>query len=611
MAESTQQAYQDNSIRVLQEMIDTQVKYLDQLMKSQAAPQVIESVSKTIEDLERKLLHHQSNTSNNNNGGTNPFDLDRGFNGHPPNRIMPMDSDYEDNGEGDGAIYCTPCDEDGLNNNNSSSTVSSKSPNSTPTTLLSATSGAKYSKYLLAGKSKRDSKTPLPPSQAILDIELINVNSLRISRYLVNNQVSPNALLFYTVAKHIFPKLVNNMFCVSHPAAKQIVQRWANQIVATWILKDSPLFFLEFPSETLDQFDKNLSGLINTSLPNIFEPFLEKVKELVQKDMADYYNAVSVKPELLSTSAKYDLQACIETLLLAGSPAASGLVGKLDIREMDSTMDQFVSHVNARHSGHIIALISSLLTVGHYIFGITSKHILLSDLYCSAPIVCNTIPSITSLNPVLKLSSEGSKKSNQKRASVVSVNSGVSLDSTLSAVSVGGGKQYGGGVMEYGHYYQPVREMNKIMYCSICLAPFWGEYNYICGKCLITAHLWCRKDSAESYPCQNVDSNTSLSGMHTSQSFSVSLRSKESGAKNRQRSKSDKKSVFEKITGKTFQKPDSSGHLNKSDSSISATSSESLTTSDSSSDNEDLPAKSIESEQQQLIHNQAFNDNRR
>lgn len=632
VTESTQQAYQDNKIKTFQEMIDNQSKHLEELKQQANNPQEIERVSKIVDDLKRKLLYHQSTLANNNNlGALIHMDQEKCSNNGTTSQnipirsqIMAMDSDYEDNcGNNSGemendSFYYTPCDEDGLNNNSTNNSISPITNKSPPT--------SKYFPIKLSAKSKRDSKClsmiSTQPNLNVVSMENIHLNSLRIARYVLQNQMMPNALMFYTVTKHIFPSIVNSTFCTT-PAAKQIVQRWAYQIVATWVIKEAPLSFLDFPTESLDQFDKNLSNLIAGSLStntNIFDPFMDKVKEIVLKQMNDYSNVIQLKPELLSTSPKYDLLTCIEILLLPGLPA--GLAGKLDIRELDSTLDQFVTHVKTRISGQTIAMISSLLTIGHYLFNISSKHILLSDFNLNDSGITassnNASYSVgSSLNPVLKLSDSVSKKSNHKRntslpansrSPISNVNTGSSFDSGVGNSS----NKQPLGVMEYGHYYQPIREMTKILYCSVCYGPFWGEYNYICNSCFIKAHLWCRKDSA-TFQCHNAEASGSVSSV-TNSTSNVQLRNKD-GSKNRL-FKGDKKSMFGKITGKSknpFQKPDSSGHLNKSSSSISASSRESLTTSASSSDDEDMGINRIvvEEDQQHLISNQAFNECRR
>ena len=383
------------------------------------------------------------------------------------------------------------------NNNNNNSTLSSKSPPSKSSSFLLGKIPGKSS-HSSSSKHNRDSKyfnivaasniiaAPLNlgasfvgvggssgsgvVQQSTVNFDNIHQHSLRFARYLIINQgILPHAMLFYVVGKHIFPSVVAHAtrMVVDHYGSRnttadtvglrQLITRWGYSILATWAVKDSPLFFLEFSQEMLIAFDRDLESFTktvsasnnNTSTvlaPNPFEPFLERAREIVIKQMAEFQAAVHVKPELLTSSVKADLQATIELLLLVGSSAGANLSAavaaagvsstnsssvssasgtsaismlsssivpssvlgsssssnssntpKLDLRDVDNTFDQFIIHAHGS-SGSVstMAIITSLLTIGHYLFNISSKHLLLTDVQNCLSLLTSTTTTTTS-----------------------------------------------------------------------------------------------------------------------------------------------------------------------------------------------------------------------
>ena len=298
-------------------------------------------------------------------------------------------------------------------------------------------------------------------------------------------------------------------------------------------------------------------------------------------------------------------------LLLGGPGAASSGSLKLDLKEVDSTFDQFIAHAQVGQVS-TMAIISSLLTIGHYVFGISSKHLLLTDasnctnLLTGVNMTPNTapiVPSHVATNPVLKLSVESSsnKKGNHKRIGSLPAQSkpvlngiGGGSGSDLLTGQTGG---QGNGIAEGGHYFFPINEMTTVKFCNGCMHSLWGDLNnYRCAKCLMYAHLWCLKQTAAGNICENLDQPGSLhqvGPLPSGVTLRGSMSTREPIRNKNKRAKSDKKtSVIEMITGKAFQRPSTadvtaSSNLARSTSSLSDSSSFDSTTSSSSSDIDD------------------------
>lgn len=676
VTESTQQEYQNNQIRTLQQMIESQNSYLKSNGHTLSESQRIE-INRVIDNL-RKKLSKLINNSLNNNTNNNGNDINR--------QSTDMDDTTIDTVFGmNNHEQFDHSHEHSIDANGGSIMIQSKSP-PTKGSFLSRIPGTRGS-----GTSKRDSKImnlataggilALPvmtglgssPSSSTsmglhhgssipITLENVGHHSLRFARYLINSQsVPPHAMLFLVVTKHIFPGIVantaNSLITINNRSndtvgLRQLINRWANQIVATWLTKESPLFFQEFPTEYFDSFDRQLPIFISTVAAresiglaaNPFEPFLERAREIVTKQLAEFQIITQAKPELLVTQAKMDLQATIEMLLLGGPSAiastGSGSTLKLDIRDVDATFDQYIS-VAQINSVSTIAIITSLLTIGHYLFQFHTKHLLLSDasnylallnnqtnllagqssssLSSSTANTSNTSNNNSNnntvlQNPVMKLSvdstSTTSKKGNHKRnvslpaqskpsilnGSLLSEQPAMMSQAALSAA-------YPNGINEGGHYFIPMVEMISVKYCTGCLLTLWGDLNnYRCVKCLLLTHVWCLKSTSNANPCENIDQELQSASNHLNQSIhgGIQLRNAHSARESSRiikskRSKSDKKSsVIDMFTGKfrptstfiTSQHDSSSpANINRSMSSLSSFD---ISSSSSSSDSEDF-----------------------
>ncbi|KPM07607.1 rho guanine nucleotide exchange factor 12-like protein [Sarcoptes scabiei] len=640
--ESTQQRYHENQIRTLQEMISNEWRHLEEKKLMRAPQQELDRCQKRINEMRSKLEVHQSTigSSNQSHSRQQSFENDQqtfldskqssdngNSNASSLNAlgIMTMDDDVDQETDNCTQPYEYIEDSD-LSNLDITSVMSRNSANS---------SAIKSSSTTMKEKIRRDSKlfalstptsqVPVLPTKAWFNLHL---DSLRLCRYLIQQKsVSPNELLFYVLTRTVFPKIVTSL---SLNNKAHIIQRWAYQIIATFIIKESPLFMLEFSQEHLEKFDRNLNGLISANpavtdiIASPFEPFWKSIHEIVRKQWEEFMtitqrqrpsSSANSSSSWLQTSPKNDLQTIIELLLTnhfnIGTPSNSSggstsIQAKVDLRDIDSILDGFVQHVKSNQSeATMLALISSLLAIGHYIFDITtSKHCLLLEFgngpSLSSTLSNNPLSVSASLNPVLKLSSEASntKKAGSKRNSMIPIGSkpfsvasgalGSSLDSSpslLSSISASKTSQTTAGIIEErSHYFVPVAEMNHIIFCTSCMLPLWGDpYTLKCTKCLMHSHLWCRKVAAANNICNDV------------QCVQSSFQSSQSGKSSypNRRVKSEKKSVFEKITGKKVSKRSetfnlfSGPSLRTSSCSSSTSSSDSVSSLISSSDEDE------------------------
>lgn len=482
-----------------------------------------------------------------------------------------------------------------------------------------------------------------------ITIENLPVHSLRFARYLITNtDFAPNPMLFYVITKYIFPRVVaqatsivvnshshshnhqqRNAGILDTTGLRTLIHRWANQIMATWVCNETPLYFYDFGN--LEAFDSKLGSFIATVsaigpptaqpvlAANPFEtPFLEKSAEIVLRQLKDFQKLVAAKPELLNTTARADLQATVEHLLLGPpGPGGSGAAGlKLDLNQVDFTVDQFISSAQMQDNGKTMvstmAVISSLLTIGHYVFNIPSKHLLLSDpqncnallLHSGSAALLGTagllglasgspaaaaVNSPLATNPVLKLSSEStsSGKGKHKRMTSLPAQSKPSMNGggTSAAGSTSGADLLamaaatGTGISENGHLFVQVNEMTSVIYCSGCQVSLWGDlYNYRCPKCLMFVHLWCIKSTAPLNPCENLEGTATLpSGVMLRPTAST----REPSRKKSKLRDNKKLSMIDRIAGKALKRPSAAemiatSNLNRSTSSLTSSSSSSF-----------------------------------
>ncbi|XP_075585041.1 uncharacterized protein LOC124495068 [Dermatophagoides farinae] len=671
--ESTQQQYHENQIRTLKEMINKEHRHLEGLKLMCAKQTELDSCQKRINEMTSKLEMHQSNITAymNNNSSSNNHSRQHSFeNSTSPSvqdfsspsiithhhhhhqrtnssdqsiigsnskspRIMPMDEDVDNDAENSGIYpyeYIEDFDIDRDVARQQSADLTSSTAKSSTIGIAKSVSNPSVS--LRPGnnsrdKTKRDSKimpifeTPIESSSgggggSILNPKSwynIHLDSLRMSRYLIQHKMQPpNELLFYVMARNVFPRIVTS---TAIPAVNkfQVIQRWAYQIIATFVTKESPLFIQEFQPDFLEQFDRNLTALISANpsatdvIASPFDPFLMAIYETLRKQWEEFMMATSSSSQMMNSNPKHDLQAIIEMLFTThthicmtpqqqpSTPTiATNSNMKIDLRDIDPILDSFVALVKSHQSESTMALISSLLAIGRYIFHMTtSKHCLLlecsgpgssssssfsSSISSALPInsnnstntnTSNNLAQVPTLNPLLKLSSESSRssKSGHKRNSMIPIGSKSFTSSSgshsldlHSHSNVGSGITGSGGggvgsivsssnllansgftIEDRSHSFVSIVEMNHIIYCTSCMLPMWGDpYTWKCTKCLMYTHQWCRKIAAANNICNNDTHHQHQNSTSSQQSQSGSINNK-----NNRRAKSEKKSVFEKF----------------------------------------------------------------
>jgi hypothetical protein len=441
-SESTQQAYEESRMATIREMIRREREYLDKMTikKNQAE---IDKTAKSIQALELTLEkmtldvtrhRHTSMSAENLTTGTSTEASIAAANARKSHSfgqydtrapIMNMESDEEN--------------DDLTNNNNNNNRNTNNNSNN---------------------KSSHMPDISDIPSK----VEAIHAHSLQMARWLISQQCPPHALLFYTMAGHVFPSLVTG----SH--SRHSLQRWAWQIACTWLVPDSPLAFSEFPPETLSTFDATLVSP-QSSLQTLFEPFIEQTRDILSQQLDAWRSAaiIGLAPQPMP-SPKEELHATIELLLNESST------------NIELAIDNIISHAHVNNVS-TIAVVTSLLTIGHYVFACPSKHLLLSHTESS------TSPP---LNPVLKLSLDhSSSTSNKKHKRAVSCPT----------------RNTSPGHIEAGHHFCQTHELTKLLYCSGCLLPIWGTFGHTCAHCQMSVHVWCMKNAAANSPCPGPQSD--------------------------------------------------------------------------------------------------------
>lgn len=633
--EQTQLLFLDGQLKMVEDMITKQTAELSTLRaNSGCASTEIEKregliqklVSKMEELREKKEAVIQSTASSVAGGNTN----------EAMRTMLTLDSDFEDDDEA--GVMTGVCRDD---------TKQAFDDDLTSSTTKLFPRGSGQSKRS-SNRLKRDSKMLAER----LTIDNIVVHSLRLARYLIQSNRPPHALLFYTISKHVFPGMVQTLLSSGNSLlARSIIQRWAYQIVATWLVKEAPLYFNEYPAECFATFDRTLANFVSSTMTSnslvagLFEPFLEKPREIVQEQLSEFKAVTVARRDWLLSSFRDDLQTSIEMLLApttgSGGTLASntGLFGKVEIRDIDIALDQVIAHTQP-HTASTVAVSSSLMTIAHFQCDVNSRHVLLSDQnlfgstgsLVSAPLsmMANSFSSTSSLNPVLKLSdsSSNSKKSNHKRMSSIPSSSSSRASSGIFDTASGGGSidkvTNKNAIQESGHTFLPVVEMTRVLDCNGCMLPLWGEYSQRCSKCLLVTHVWCRKSAASTSLCSSSSASAETSSSGLALSSSSGRKSRSGGSKDKKNSVFGRLgisgTVFKHQNGDQNNNNNNNNHINKSSTSFDSSTDSSDSSTDESDDEscmtaamraaggDDPKAKLLNNSH---IHsNKNFNDNR-
>jgi len=443
-SESTQQAYEESRMATIREMIRREREYLDKMTIKKNQSEIdktvksIQALELTLEKMTLDVTKHRhtsmsaenltTGTSSDTSMGSANARKSHSFGQYDTRApIMTMESDEEN--------------DDFTNNNNNSRNSNINSNN----------------------KTSHPDISDIPSS-----VDAVHAHSLKMARWLISQQCPPHALLFYTMAGHVYPSLV------SASNSRRSLQRWAWQIACTWLVPDSPLAFADFPPETLSTFDATLISP-QSSLETLFEPFIEQARDILSQQLNAWRSAaiIGLAPQPFPTP-KEELAATIELLLNESTT------------NIELAIDNIISHAHVNNVS-TIAVVTSLLTIGHYVFACPSKHLILSHTDSS------TSPP---LNPVLKLSLDHSSSSSSKKHKRA-----VSCPSrTLSP-----------GHVEAGHHFVQTHELTRLLYCSGCLLPIWGTFGHTCAHCQMSVHVWCMKNAAANSPCPGPQSDNNPS----------------------------------------------------------------------------------------------------
>ncbi|CAG2115540.1 unnamed protein product [Medioppia subpectinata] len=454
-SESTQQAYDETKAEIIKDMIRRQREHLEKMRAKRNQPE-IERTEKTIHKLEKEIEKMTLDASRQRHTSMSAENLTTGLGASDPTLttaagnanakkshsfgqydtrapIMTMESDDEN---------------DDYANNNST-----------------ANSNNRRNSHLLNNSSA--AKTVYPDANDIpRNVEQLHGHSLQMSRFLLTQDLKPHALLFHTMAGHVFPLVAQ-----SPNSSRETVQRLAWQIAGTWLMNDSPLTFADFPADSLNRFATAVESR-QSPLESVFEPYFELTREILREQLDSWRQAVNIglAPPTMAT-AKEELHATID-LVLNESTA---------IRELEQAVDAFVARASVNNAP-TLAVVTALLTIGHYVFACPSKHLLLSQ---------SNSKSSQPVNPVLKLSIDHSM-SNKKHKRAVSLPNRSQIP----------------GHVEAGHHFNAIHELTKPLYCSAgCLCPIWGTYGLTCAHCQMNVHTWCMKSTASNNPCPGPQSD--------------------------------------------------------------------------------------------------------
>ena len=286
-------------------------------------------------------------------------------------------------------------------------------------------------------------------------------------------QCSPNAVLFYTIAGHVFPRLA------LATTSKKLITKLAWQIECTWLLPDiSPLFFQKFPQEliyqlesALDSFNSDPSSSFNQeSLLTIFNPFISLSQGILQKHINDWKEAAKIGLVPIPLNSVKDELTEITSMLLNIQPSTIE----------QSSIDNIIQYTNPQNVVPI-AIFSCLSTIAHHIFAQNTpiQHHLLSPIDSSL--------SPQSYNPILRLSLDHSSSGKKHKRNS-------SLPAHQRTLSPGAN-----GITQSGHQF--LGDITKIQYCSGCQLVIWGSFGHICSHCKMCVHIWCLKKTAAESPC--------------------------------------------------------------------------------------------------------------
>lgn len=457
-SESTQQAYDENKVLKIKEMIDKQKEHLNGLLSnpkknSQNQKSEIDKTVKTIEKLEKEIekmtfdvsrQRHTSMSAENLTTGASNDPTIAGANANAKKShsfgqydtrapIMTMESDDEN---------------DDYTNNN--------------------TNSRRNSSLIANLKSIYPEINDIPKT-----VDALHGHCLQMTRWLLTQDLPPHALLFYTTAGHVFPSLAAQTLNTT-VSSRQSVQRLAWQIASTWLMKDSPLTFADFPSHSFDKFAESLESS-HSSLDSLFEPFFETTHKIIRDQLEKWRKAVNIglAPPVMQT-ARDELLATIQ-LVLNESTAS-----------LEQTVDTLLTHAHVNNAS-TLAMVTALLTIGHFVFACPSKHLLFS---------LNDSTSCPPINPVLKLSIDSSNKKHKRAVSCPNRNQSP-------------------GHNEAGHHFCATHEIIKPIYCTGCLCPIWGTFGLTCAHCQMSVHNWCMKNAAANSPCPGPQSDNNQSNTAT------------------------------------------------------------------------------------------------
>ncbi|XP_054156470.1 rho guanine nucleotide exchange factor 12-like [Oppia nitens] len=453
-SESTQQAYDDRKMDIFRDMINKQREYLEEMIAKRNQTE-IDKTLKTIKHLEKEIekmtldaqrhRHTSMSAENLTTGSTSDPTIVSAANGNAKKShsfgqydtrapIMTMESD-EDN-------------DDYTNNNNKNNSFN---------VVINNSNNRRNSNLLINQKSKYPDINEIPKT-----VDQLHGYSLQMTRFLLTQDLKPHALLFHTIAGHVFPLLVAQM----GPYNQKAIQRLAWQIASTWLMHESPLTFADFPPELIDRFGLTLESS-QQSLDTLFEPFFGVTRDILKEQLESWRHTINLglAPPTMPT-AKEELHAILDLVLNEST----------SIRELEVVVDSFIQHANVNNTS-TMAVVTALLTIGHCVFACHTKHLLFTQANSSQPI-----------NPVLKLSMDQSNKKHKR------------------AVSLQNRNQMPGHI-EAGHHFNPTYEFTKPIFCYGCYSPVWGTYGLNCAHCQMSVHNWCMKSTSSTNPCPGPQSD--------------------------------------------------------------------------------------------------------
>lgn len=427
-------------------------------------------------------------------------------------------------------------------NSTLNSTTSSKDSNSFYSSSSYSTSTKNLSSQL-EDPAEFDASSLLnaKPNIDIL-LEPKNVHLLlNFLHYLFLDKQDINPLLFY-ILTDLFKKVCENpKFSDTSTSLQNHIRKWAFEIYSTFLFNDSPLRLnCDFTkdqaqfNELLNENFTSATTLVNT----IFDPYLEKCKELINGQIEQFKRSLSMANGLSgSTTAIKKIQPSLIVECLTSELAELPHQVSLSASSSNTLLTQITILVSYLLNSNSTTLSNSSIQAIAQLTCFTSiLYHCFPQLLVSSDENANTLASKLIPVPVyLSFHQTNTSHSNQlqhKRHKSLPASSSAAgqppanhssaaIPYHLSSSSQPTGNHHNPPTATVVNHHQPKTLANasnnqiflrsghvfsllnttKPNNCSGCNQSIWAMFGWHCQLCLLNAHHWCLRATAEEHPC--------------------------------------------------------------------------------------------------------------